>query len=444
MDWQFAQSFGTEESEDHGFCEDDIFTALDFDATGRYIALGDKAGRITVFESVDPEDDPKDKKKKPVFHPVEYKFHCEFQSHERGFDRLHSVEISESINMIRWWKYQTAGCSLLSTNDTTVKLWKIHPKRVRRGRRNSNTAGGNGDSGPPLAPGQIPPPIKNPKLVPVAFAKREFKNAHGTCHIDSLSQNSDGTTFISTDALKIMLWDIEVSSEAYNIVNIKPENLADLSEVITCANFHPAHCNVLAYSTSLGATRLCDLRESGLLGNHAKVFQTKKGDGFFSEVVESISDTRFSPDGRHIITRDYLCTKLWDVNMDKKPVLVLPVHDYLEEYLNELHQNDCIFDKFEVAPGPIGANGLTYVTGSYDSNFVVQSASKVNETIHATSEPVKKKSQKMFSFWRKSKDKKARVAKMDFAKKSLHVAWHPRLNAVAVASLNKVYIYQSP
>jgi len=259
MDWQFAQSFGTEESEDHGFCEDDIFTALDFDASGRYIALGDKAGRITVFESVDPEDDPKDKdkKKKPVFHPVEYKFHCEFQSHERGFDRLHSVEISESINTIRWWKHQTAGCSLLSTNDTTVKLWKIHPKRVRRGRRNSNiTGGGNGDTGPPLAPGQIPPPIKNPKVVPVAFAKREFKNAHGTCHIDSVSQNSDGTTFISTDALKIMLWDIEVSTEAYNIVNIKPENLADLSEVITCANFHPSQCNLLAYSTSLGATRL--------------------------------------------------------------------------------------------------------------------------------------------------------------------------------------------
>ena len=84
------------------------------------------------------------------------------------------------------------------------------------------------------------------------------------------------------------------------------------------------------------------------------MFQTKKGDGFFSEVVESISDARFTPDGRYIVTRDYLTTKLWDVNMDKKPVLVLPVHDYLEEYLNELHQNDCIFDKFELATSPTG------------------------------------------------------------------------------------------
>lgn len=447
MDWQFAQSFGTEESEDHGFCEDDIFTALDFDNSGRYIALGDKAGRITVFESVEVEEDKndKDKKKKGAFHPIEYKFHSEFQSHERGFDRLHSVEISESINMIRWWKHQTGGLSLLSTNDTTVKLWKIWPKRVRRGRRNStvsDSTNNEADEYPPLSPGQIPPPNAHPKTVMVATCKREFKNAHGTCHIDSISQNSDGATFISTDALKIMLWDIEKADEAFNIVNIKPDNLADLSEVITTATFHPSHCSLMSYSTSLGATRLVDLRESALIGSSvSKVFQTKKGDGFFSEVVESISDARFTPDGRYIVTRDYLTTKLWDVNMDKKPVLVLPVHDYLEEYLNELHQNDCIFDKFEIATSP---SGLMYVTGSYDSNFVIHSANKYNETIHATSEPVKKKSQKMFSFGRKSKDKKARVAKMDFAKKSLHVAWHPKLNAVAVASLNKVYIYQSP
>lgn len=445
MDWQFAQSFGTEESEEHGFCEDDIFTALDFDHSGRFIALGDKAGRITVFESVEADDEKndKEKKKKHAFHPIEYKFHSEFQSHERGFDRLHSVEIAESINMIRWWKHQTAGVALLSTNDTTVKLWKIRSRRQRRGRRESVVGAASNEVVDDVPSGKIPPPLPNPKSSVVASCKREFKNAHGTCHIDSISQNSDGLSFISTDALKINLWDVEHPNETFNIVNIKPDNLADLSEVITCASFHPTHCGLLLYSTSLGATRLSDLRDSALLSNQAKVFQTKKGDGFFSEVVESISDARFTPDGRYIVTRDYLTTKLWDVNMDKKPVVVLPVHDYLEEYLNELHQNDCIFDKFEIATSP---TGQMYVTGSYDSNFVIHGANKINETIHATSEPVKKKSQKLFgvSFGRKSKDKKAKVAKMDFAKKSLHVAWHPKLNAVAVASLNKVYIYQSP
>ena len=35
------------------------------------------------------------------------------------------------------------------------------------------------------------------------------------------------------------------------------------------------------------------------------------------------------------------------------------------------------------------------------------------------------------------------VQQMDFGKKALHVSWHPRLNAVAVAGLNKLYIYQA-
>ena len=48
--WQFAQSFGTEETEDSGLCEDDIFTAVDFHPQGDLIALGDKAGRITLFD----------------------------------------------------------------------------------------------------------------------------------------------------------------------------------------------------------------------------------------------------------------------------------------------------------------------------------------------------------------------------------------------------------
>ena len=84
------------------------------------------------------------------------------------------------------------------------------------------------------------------------------------------------------------------------------------------------------------------------------VYQNKKGEGFFSEVLESVSDARFTPDGRYIIARDYLTTKIWDVNMDRKPLHVFEVQDYLENYLHELHRNDCIFDKFEVACSPNG------------------------------------------------------------------------------------------
>lgn len=82
-----------------------------------------------------------------------------------------------------------------------------------------------------------------------------------------------------------------------------------------------------------------------------------------------------------------------------------------------------------------------------------------SETIHATSEPLTTKHQRLFNVTRersgalsavrpltitqRSPHMKALVPKMDFAKKSLHVAWHPLLSTVAISSLNKVYIYQA-
>ena len=68
---------------------------------------------------------------------------------------------------------------------------------------------------------------------------------------------------------------------------------------------------------------------------------------FFSEIISSISDVRFSKDGRYILSRDYLTLKIWDVNMENKPVKTINVHDHLRTKLCDLYENDCIFDKFE-------------------------------------------------------------------------------------------------
>ena len=41
---------------------------------------------------------------------------------------------------------------------------------------------------------------------------------------------------------------------------------------------------------------------------------------FFSEIISSISDVKFSHNGRYMITRDYLSVKVWDLNMENRPV----------------------------------------------------------------------------------------------------------------------------
>ena len=93
---------------------DDLVTAVEFDETGQYLAVGDKAGRICIFEGHAVTASP-NSNKRPII-PLEYKFYTEFQSHEPEFDCLKSLEIEEKINMIKWAKKQNNGLFLLACN----------------------------------------------------------------------------------------------------------------------------------------------------------------------------------------------------------------------------------------------------------------------------------------------------------------------------------------
>jgi hypothetical protein len=61
-------------------------------------------------------------------------------------------------------------------------------------------------------------------------ARRVYANAH-TYHVNSISVNSDQATFLSADDLRINLWSLEVTNTSFNIVDIKPPNMEDLTEV---------------------------------------------------------------------------------------------------------------------------------------------------------------------------------------------------------------------
>uniref|UniRef100_A0A8C9HSZ0 Uncharacterized protein n=1 Tax=Piliocolobus tephrosceles TaxID=591936 RepID=A0A8C9HSZ0_9PRIM len=85
--------------------------------------------------------------------------------------------------------------------------------------------------------------------------------------------------------------------------------MEELTEVITAAEFHPHQCNVFVYSSSKGTIRLCDMRSSALCDRHSKFFEEPEDPSsrsFFSEIISSISDVKFSHSGRYMMTRDYL------------------------------------------------------------------------------------------------------------------------------------------
>ena len=57
--------------------------------------------------------------------------------------------------------------------------------------------------------------------------------------------------------------------------------------------------------------------------------QSGVGRSFFSEIIASINDVRFSPCGRYLLSRDYMTLKLWDINQEAAPLAVYPVHESL-------------------------------------------------------------------------------------------------------------------
>jgi hypothetical protein len=80
-----------------------------------------------------------------------------------------------------------------------------------------------------------PPQVVSTEVQLTSRCKRVFANAH-TYHIHSISLSSDRETFISADDLRINLWNLEVTNQSFNIVDIKPANMEDLTEVRDAVN----------------------------------------------------------------------------------------------------------------------------------------------------------------------------------------------------------------
>ena len=185
---------------------------------------------------------------------------------------------------------------------------------------------------------------------------------------------------------------------------------------------------------------------------------------FFSEIISSISDVRFSNDGRYILSRDYLTVKIWDVNMERQPVKTIPIHEHLRPRLCDTYENDSIFDKFEVV---FSGDGSNVMTGSYNNNFMIYPSDPETETevvlqadksafkakkvgvptpINSTSPNGNKKGSSRAGSPAAATGQGSRMRKetdadqIDFNKKILHMSWHPFEDSIAIAATNNVSI----
>lgn len=428
-EWKFQQVFGDTKSEEA--VEADIISAVEFDQTGNFLAIGDRGGRVVILE--------RNKNKRGA----EYRVMTEFQSHEPEFDYLKSLEIEEKINKIKWCHNgSSSNHFLLTSNDKTIKLWKVYEKQAKK--ITGSNLNGSLKNASSIKELKIPRVSKGEKVT-AHVPKKVYCNAHAY-HINSISLNSDGETFLSADDLRINLWHINHVKESHTIVDIKPPNMEDLSEVITSASFHPTQCSSFMYSSSKGTIKLGDLRQSSTCSSFSKSFEIEEDPSsktFFSEIIASVSDAKFSPDGKYILSRDYMTLKVWDVKMERQPLKVLNIHEPLRSKLCDLYENDCIFDKFECS---FSGDGNHVLTGSYKNHLhIFDRQGKSHSHIEASTTPsLKKKTlSKTSILTRKKKKSDEAFENADFTKKCLHLAWHPEDNIIAVSSVNSLFIFAS-
>lgn len=471
-EWKFSQWFKKMPTQGV-FPDADILSSLQFDDTGEFLATGDRGGRVVLLRSDGDMGQPtrngnsNGSQNGPT--GLHYKFHCEFQSHEQEFDYVRSLNIEERVNKIRFLKRLGETLFLLTTNDRVIKLWKIREKDVKSVQE-WNVNPSNRKTAKTITQLKIPKSKIIENLV-VADCKRIYAQDVHQFHINSLATNVDGETFLSADNLRINLWNIEMPAKSFNIVDTKPKDMADLSEVITACDVHRVNCHEFCYSTSKGSIKLMDMRSKALCDDFPKIFSSPVVSGekpFFSDVTQTITDVKFSRGGRFIVSRDFMTLKIWDVAMENQPVETICVHEYLRSRLWDLYDNESIYDSFELA---MSADG-NIVTGSYNNLFHVMDmknktdtwveASKlplgvtpiVTESSLTQSNDVDKKKKRISRsstrlFSRKSKNKtngpngmpRVDPDQMDFEKKVLQVGWHPEMEAVAVAGANNLFLY---
>ena len=142
----------------------DTLTTVQFDATGEYLATGDKGGRIVVFQRDTPSGSSVRRRARPasgdrrercpnsgrasdtrdlerararapsqasIRQPCKYKVFAEFQSHEPEFDYLKSLEIEEKINQITFCRPVNGAVFLLSTNGARARAQHARARHPR-------------------------------------------------------------------------------------------------------------------------------------------------------------------------------------------------------------------------------------------------------------------------------------------------------------------------
>jgi len=206
---------------------------------------------------------------------------------------------------------------------------------------------------------------------------------------------------------------------------------------------------------------------------------------YIRSVTDSVLDARWcaSSSGHAVFTRDFLFCRSWDLRRLSHPLTVAAVHPSLVQSAAALLDSEALFDTFELCVSPSGRH---CVSGSYDNSFALIDAHSGHSALIQAKDDAR---EPMVLQLNEAEQLPAAVQRLATAQqlathhlpplfarcytptvrsmpsitvatvetdggsqsassvaqqhKVLKVAWHPHMEAVAVAGLYKLYLYQN-
>ena len=120
----------------------------------------------------------------------------------------------------QWCAFMPLPCCRFANMhlDKTIKLWKVFEKSLKVVAESNHYDGARPTNTPSSSNNlRLPRMVAQDQIV-AAVPRKIYANAHAY-HINSISVNSDGETYISADDLRINMWNLNISDQSFSKCN---------------------------------------------------------------------------------------------------------------------------------------------------------------------------------------------------------------------------------
>jgi serine/threonine-protein phosphatase 2A regulatory subunit B len=450
LEWRFNQFLGEkltydqikQDPENESF----IVTNCKFSPDGNFVVVSDKGGRIIIFKKNDSKtvkqtEGEKESEKIKRYPKLDYFY--EFPAHEKDFDIHKSIEYPEEIKCLSILPSISYNkLDIITAGYRTIKLDRIFKDKIKVFDQNNSNGKESKLNIPKIS--YIKSEIKHK-------TKRQFICSHSN-EINSVSDNKiNRNSFISSDDYKVLLWDLNITNEVFNIVDIDPQSQCletENPEKITKSIFSDNNPHLFCYGTNKGNIKYCDTRSSSdhlLFTKNIRDENSNLSKTIFANSLLSVHDICMNFSNNYTIaTRHYLSVNLWDIRKEKEPTNKFLLYEPIINKLSYLYQNNYLNDKFSLSSDK---DGKYMLTGGYNNMFHVIDVEQrlntqividdSNEKIMNTN-VIRKINSKGCCFYKKEDPN---VSNIDFDKRIVCHAFSPVENYSMLINLNCIYSY---